>query len=97
MRSAVRDLERDHFRGAQARPIGKRQRRAVLEAGGQIRRAWLIPMAELSDVARVKPEKLSITPSAKEKSRDRYTPYRCTDMAAVARRLASYLDTRQAA
>ena len=66
-------------------------------AGGQIRRAWLIPMAELSDVARVKPEKLSITPSAKEGSRDRYTPYRCTDMTAVAQRLASYLDARQAA
>ena len=63
-------------------------------AGGQIRRAWLIPMAELSEVARVKPEKLSITPSAKEGSRDRYTPYRCTDMVEVARRLANYLDTR---
>ncbi len=66
-------------------------------AGGQIRRAWLIPMAELSHVARVKPEKLSITPSAKEGSRDRYTPYRCTDMAEVAQRLAAYLDARQAA
>ena len=66
-------------------------------SGGQIRRAWLIPMAELSDVARVKPEKLSITPSAKEGSRDRYTPYRCADMAEVAQRLATYLDSRQAA
>ncbi len=66
-------------------------------AGGQIRRAWLIPMAELSNVARVKPEKLSITPSAKEGSRDRYTPYRCADMAEVAQRLATYLDSRQAA
>ena len=51
-------------------------------------------MAELSEVARVKPKKLSITPSAKEESRDRYTPYRCTDMIEVAQRLANYLDTR---
>ncbi len=62
--------------------------------GGLIQRAWLIPMSELGSVARVKPDKLSITPSAKEGSRDRYTPYRCADMAEVARRLAAYLDAR---
>ena len=62
---------------------------------GLIQRAWLIPMSELGDVARVKPDKLSITPSAKESSRDRYTPFRCTDMAEVARRLAAYLDARR--
>ena len=62
--------------------------------GGRIERAWLIPMAELSQVARVNAEKLSITPSAKDGSRDRYTPYRCADMAEVARRLADYLDSR---
>ena len=61
---------------------------------GSIQRAWLIPMPELSSVARVKAEKLSITPSAKESSNDRYTPYRCTDMTEVARRLAKYLDNR---
>lgn len=65
--------------------------------GGAIDRAWLIPMAELGSIARVKAEKLSITPSAKEASKDRYTPYRCTGMAEVAQRLAAYLDGRQAA
>ncbi len=63
--------------------------------GGQIQRAWLIPMAELGDVARIRPDKLSITPSAKEGSKDRYTPYRCADMAEVTRRLAAYLDARR--
>lgn len=62
--------------------------------GGSILRAWLIPMAELSDVARVNSEKLSITPSAKERSKDRYTPYRCADMTEVARRMAGFLDSR---
>ena len=66
-------------------------------AGGLIKRAWLIPMSELSSVARVGAKKLSITPSAKEQSKDRYTPYRCTDMAEVARRLAAYLDRRKVA
>jgi len=40
--------------------------------GGLIRRAWLIPMSELGAVARVNADKLSITPSAKEDSADRY-------------------------
>jgi hypothetical protein len=65
--------------------------------GGHILRAWLIPMSELGSVARVGSEKLSITPSAKEGSKDRYAPYRCRDMAGVADRLAIYLDRRPAA
>ena len=64
--------------------------------GGQILRAWLIPMSELAAVARVRAEKLSITPSAKEDSCDRYTPFRCTNMAQVARRLAAFLDSQRA-
>jgi hypothetical protein len=60
--------------------------------GGLILRAWLIPMSALSAVARVKAEKLSITPSAKDTSRDRYAPYRCRDMAEVAERLVRHLD-----
>ena len=63
-------------------------------AGGRIRRAWLIPMRELSTVARVGVEKLSITPSAKEGSKDRYTPFRCTDMVEVAHRLAAHVDSQ---
>ena len=66
-------------------------------SGGLIRRAWLIPMSELGQVARVGAEKLRITPSAKEGSKDRYTPYRCTDMVEVARRLAAYMDGRRTA
>jgi len=61
--------------------------------GGCIQRAWLIPMSELSDVARERPDKLSISPSAKEGSKDRYTPYRCVDMAEVAQRLVTHLDS----
>ncbi len=60
--------------------------------GGLILRAWLIPMSELSTVARVKAEKLSITPSAKEESNDRCAPYRCRDMAEVTERLIRHLD-----
>lgn len=63
--------------------------------GGSIQRAWLIPMWELADVARVTPEKLSITPSAKDSSSDRYTRFRCTDMAAVARRISLHFDNRR--
>lgn len=66
-------------------------------AGGRILRAWLIPMAELGKIARVRPEKLSITPSAKDSSKDRYAPYRCRDMGEVAERLAAHLDRYQAA
>lgn len=62
---------------------------------GSIQRAWLIPMWELAEVARVTPDKLSITPSAKDSSSDRYTPFRCTDMAAVARRLSLHFDNRR--
>ena len=31
--------------------------------------------------------------ASRESSNDRYTPYRCSDMAEVARRLADYLDS----
>ena len=62
--------------------------------GGLIERAWLIPMSELAAVARVGPDKLSITPSAKQGSEDRYTAYRCAGMAEVVQRLATYLDSR---
>lgn len=56
--------------------------------GGLIERAWLIPMSQLGQVACVNTNKLSITPSAKAASKDRYTTYRCTDMAEVAERSA---------
>ena len=55
--------------------------------------AWLIPMSELKSVARNKPKILSITPSAKETSNDRYTPYRHRDMEGVANELMRFLDS----
>lgn len=61
---------------------------------GEIQRAWLVPMAELADVAQTTRDKLSMTPSAKETSKDRYTPYRCADMVEVANRLIAYLEHR---
>ena len=63
-------------------------------AGGRIDRAWLFPMSELPSVARERPDKYSITPSAKDGSKDRYTPYRCADMTEVAKRLAEFIDMR---
>ena len=63
-------------------------------SGGVIRRAWLIPMSELEGVARVNDDKLSITPSAKDESKDRYSSYRCMDMTVVADRLAEYIESR---
>lgn len=56
-------------------------------------RAWLIPMSELKSVARNGPKILSITPSAKETSNDRYTPYRQRDMGEVANELMKFFDS----
>jgi hypothetical protein len=64
---------------------------------GGVRRAWLIPMAELAAVSMRKADKLSITPNPNPASRDRYTPYRCLGMAEVATRLIDHLDTTQSA
>lgn len=60
--------------------------------GNRIDWAWLIPMDELSSVARVGEEKLSISPSAKQTSNDRYARFRCRDMAEVVQRLSAYLE-----
>jgi len=64
---------------------------AVLIDPGElnIRQVWLIPMRKLPQVARQGAEKLVIRPSRDIKSRDRLTPYRCGDIAEVARRLIS--------
>ncbi|MGF7175272.1 hypothetical protein [Azospirillum doebereinerae] len=65
----------------------------LLDLGkGGIQRAWLIPMAELAAVSMRKAEKLTITPSPNPASKDRYTPYRCLDMADVATRLIDHFD-----
>ena len=52
----------------------------------EVKRAWLIPMAELEDVARTSTEKLTIQPSWDMKSRDKYTTYRCKDLTEVTTR-----------
>jgi hypothetical protein len=52
--------------------------------------AWLVPMTELESIAQ--PDSLTIVPSPKESSRDRYTRYRCLDMVEVTRRLTDYFD-----
>ena len=57
------------------------------ERGAEIDRAWLIPMAELPSVANARADRYAITPSPKDTSRDRYTPYRCRDLAEVSERL----------
>lgn len=64
-------------------------------AGGFIQCAWLIPMSELGSVARVGDKKLSITPSSKKGSKDRYTPYRCSNMTEVAERMKAHLDSQR--
>lgn len=61
---------------------------------GSIGRSWLISMSDLSNVARTAKDKYTIVPSAKKTSNDRYTPYRCDGMRAVAARLIDYLDSQ---
>ena len=65
---------------------------AVLFGAGcaEIDRAWLIPMAELPSVANARADKYAITPSPKDTSQDRYTPYRCRDLAEVSTRLMGF-------
>lgn len=59
------------------------------EGGAEIERAWLIPMVELPSVANARADKYAITPSPKDTSQDRYTPYRCCDLVEVSERLMS--------
>jgi hypothetical protein len=70
---------------------------ALLDTDGSpwtVRRAWLIPMRELAGVASDRTEKLVIRPSLDMKSRDRYSSYRCRDMAEVAERLIAMFESR---
>ncbi|MCG8503848.1 MAG: hypothetical protein MI755_04515 [Sphingomonadales bacterium] len=57
------------------------------KGGAEIERAWLIPMVELPSVANARADKYAITPSPKDTSEDRYTAYRCCDLAEVSERL----------
>jgi len=49
---------------------------AVLLDGADLVCSWLVPMNEMQDAARAGKNKLTIVPSAKPTSNDRYTPYR---------------------
>lgn len=55
--------------------------------GGVVACSWLVPMTDLERIAQ--PGSLTIVPSPKETSRDRYSPYRCHSMGEVCRRLTS--------
>lgn len=57
-----------------------------------VERAWLVPMRELESIAVKSKTKLSIRPSVKDTSRDRYIPFRCSGMAEVAERLTGEFD-----
>ena len=57
-----------------------------------VERAWLVPMHELENVAIIRRDKLSITPAVKDTSRDRYTPYRCSNMTDVVNRIVGEFD-----
>lgn len=59
---------------------------------GEVERAWLIPSAELPEIASQKADKLTITPNPSPSSQDRYTPYRCQSLQEVVERLATWLD-----
>lgn len=61
-------------------------------AATSVQRAWLVPMGELESFAKPKRGVLSITPAVKDTSRDRYTPYRCKNMAEVVDRMTNEFD-----
>jgi hypothetical protein len=57
----------------------------ILLNGAQVRRAWLIPLADLCSVARSSSEKLVIVASAKDQSEDRFRRFRHDGFESVAR------------
>ncbi|MEM6683802.1 MAG: hypothetical protein AAF607_16325 [Pseudomonadota bacterium] len=59
--------------------------------GASVARSWLVPMHELPSVAGVRKDKFVLTPSPKETSNDRYSPYRCADLEEATQRLLEAL------
>lgn len=57
----------------------------ILLNGAVVRRAWLIPLAELRSVARPTSEKLAIVASAKDQSEDRFRRFRHDGFESIAR------------
>lgn len=62
------------------------------EVAWSVKRAWLIPVSELSSVASQDSKLFKVTPSMDMSSRDKYSPYRCESMAEVSKRLLSALN-----
>jgi hypothetical protein len=59
---------------------------------GGLERLWLVPSAELRSVAHATDDKISIRPSPKPGSRDRYAPFRLNDMREVVTRMIASLE-----
>lgn len=62
------------------------------EVAWSVKRAWLIPVKKLPDVASQDSKLFKVTPSMDMSSKDKYSPYRCESMAEVARRLLRVLN-----
>ena len=58
---------------------------AILLDGATFRKGWLIPLGKLRSLTRPAAAKLVIVASAKERTKDRFQPYRHDDFAALAR------------
>ncbi|MEM1384643.1 MAG: hypothetical protein AAGG06_13465 [Pseudomonadota bacterium] len=65
---------------------------AVLDPDtASIWRAWLVPSEELEIVANATADKFAMAPSPAERSKDKYSPYRCSSMRMVADRFLEHL------
>ena len=62
--------------------------------GKSVLRTWLIPMADLCEIAVTDSRKRDyvVRPSMKGDSKDKYTTYRCSGMAEVTRHLCEHFD-----
>lgn len=58
-----------------------------------VRAAWLIPARELTAVARATPEKLVVVACAKPDTKDKFKPYRHTDLASLAQAVCAAIVT----
>lgn len=59
---------------------------------GRLEAAWLVPSDEVAAIANVRDQNMSLTPSAKPESQDRYSAYRHHDMDSVAAAVIAHMD-----
>lgn len=64
----------------------------VMTENDRIGTCWLVPVAELEGVSRRSAGKLSVVASPNPESRDRYTSYRCRNIAEVTESLVRRLE-----